>query len=153
METTPTTNSQIIWQKSDLEMLAKALTFAYKNQKTYSQPLDIEGRILGWKFILEDKYPMETVLSALKRYMTEKSDMPVPADIEAILNPPKPKISQAEFIHAKDQWAKEGYPSYSYYAMIVKDYEKENADERNAPAPIEDSRILGIVQNSVKSIL
>jgi len=93
-------------------------------------------RVAGWQFILGDKYPMETVLKALKEYMTTKSDMPVPADIEAILTPPKAKITQAEYIHAQKQHALEGYPYHGYYGAIIREYEAQEAEERDRPMEI-----------------
>lgn len=105
-----------------------------------------------FRFKLEGRYTASSVLKALSDYSDKKNDMPAPADLIAIMNPEKPRISQAEFIHAKKQWELEGYPSYSYYAMIVKDYENENHEERVEHGKIEDKRLLEIVQNSVKRI-
>lgn len=105
----------------------------------------------GWKFVLDGRYSMETVLSALKKYMTEKSDMPVPADIEVILNPPMPRITTAEFIHAKEQHKLEGYPSHGYYGGIIRQYEKENAEERGSRPMTEDgTRLLHEVMKKIQ---
>lgn len=82
---------------------------------------------------------METVLRALKEYMTTKNDMPVPADIEAILNPPKAKITQAEFIHAQKQHALEGFPMHGYYGAIIREYEAQEGEERHKPLEIAES--------------
>lgn len=101
---------------------------------------------------LEGKFTASQVMQAIDKYTDTHADLPTPADLTALINPEKPRISSAEFIHSKDQWAKEGYPSYSYYAMIVKQYERENQEERQEARPIEDKKILEIVQNSVKRI-
>lgn len=151
MELTPKTNCANSWTPEDIDRLAQALTFVYKNQKTYSQPLDLADRVSGWRFVLEEKYPVESILSALRRYMTEKTDMPVPADVEAILNPPKAKITQSEFIHAKQQWALEEYKPFSYYGNIVKEYEKQETELRDAP-PTYPDKMLSIAKESIKKI-
>lgn len=147
-----TTNCANSWSTQDIKQLGMALTAIYDGLSSYGQPLKLESRVALWKMALEDEHTMEAVLSALKIHCKKSSAMPTPADIVAILKPVKPKVSHAEFIHAKDQWAKEGYPQFSYYHMIVMEYEKENADERAAPAPIEDPKILKIVQSSIKRI-
>lgn len=115
------------------------LTTIYDNLSSYGQPLNLKSRLGLWKMTLEDDYPMTQVLAALKQHCKASNTMPAPADIVALLTPQTPKITQAEFIHAKKQWELEGYPKYSYYAMVVKDYEKQEGEERQKPLEIAES--------------
>lgn len=79
----------------------------------------------------EGKFTVNQIINALHIHCERNSVIPKVSHINDILNPAKPKITQSEFIHAKEQWKLEGYPSYSYYAGIVKDYEKQEGDVRN----------------------
>lgn len=122
-------------------------------QKAYGREIDLKMVLKGWEAILSDKFSGNQICYALKKYALEiGDDFPSPKNIHDILCPPKPRISTAEFIHAKEQWALENYKPFSYYGQIVKDYERENEEERAESRPIEDDEILKIVQNSVKRI-
>lgn len=83
---------------------------------------------------------MAHVLTAVDAYTDQKNDVPAPSDLIALMTPPAEKrISGAEFIHAKEQWELEGFPSYSYYATVVKDYERQNAEDRAPKQPVINS--------------
>lgn len=140
------------WTEDKKREILKTFTVMATIQKTYGREIDIRPTLQAWEALLAGEYSGEQVNRAMAAYMLKSSDMPSPADIARMITPETPKVSQAEFIHAKDQWAKEGYPSYSYYAMIVKQFEKENAEDRAPNPPIEDKRILDIVKASVKKI-
>lgn len=146
------TNSGNSWSKEDIENLGMALTAVYDNLSSYGQPLNLKSRIGLWKMTLQDHYPMDSVLKAIQSHCRVSTDMVVPAHVEALLNPPAAKITQAEFIHAKEQWKLEGYPSYSYYATVVKDYEKENAEDRAPGIATEDKKLLDVAKSAVKMI-
>ena len=48
-------NSQNTWQQSEnVALLSKALTFAYKTQNTYNEPLDLKDRVME-KGVLKNK--------------------------------------------------------------------------------------------------
>lgn len=140
------------WSASEQEALIKTLAVIINGQKNYGKQVSIDDTFAYYRLKLDGRYPVDRILRALQLYTDTKDDIPTPADLITLMEPPKPKVGHAEFIHAKDQWAKEGYPQFSYYHMIVMQYEKENGDERAAPAPIEDQRVLGIVRDSVKRI-
>lgn len=139
------------WTNDEKAEILKVFTIMATIQKNYGREIDVRPTLQAWEFLMGD-FSAAQVVSAMTEYMRKSSDMPAPADIIALMKPEAPRISQAEFIHAKEQWKLEGYPSYSYYAMIVKDYERENAESRNDPKPIEDKRVLSIVQSAVKRI-
>lgn len=138
------------WTDDEKKEIAKAFALLATVQKTYGRELDPSTALPAWEWVLARDFTGKQVTDALQLYMRQTSDMPTPADLIKLMVPPTTRISQPEFIHAKDQWAKEGYPQFSYHHMIVKQYEKENADERAAPAPIEDPKILKIIQSSIK---
>ena len=113
----------------------KALTFAYKIQNTYKEPLDLKDRALGWRFVLEDECTAGQVLSAIKVFMKTSKDMPVPADIYNIIHPPKAEITQAEYIAAKDWQKRNRYPVFSEALDTIKAFEAQQACKRS-PKPM-----------------
>lgn len=140
------------WNQSDREDIIKVLSVLIAVQKLYGRDASVKDIFAFYQMKLDGRYPASKVLSALDAYTDKKDDVPAPADLIALMDPPKTKISQAEFIHAKDQWAKEGYPSYSYYAVIVKEYEKENHEDRAKSDSVSDEKLLGVMRNSIKRI-
>lgn len=148
------TNSGIIWDQEGVDNLAKALTFCYKTQTTYKEPLDLADRVTGWRFILEEDYTLDQVFYALKKFMKTSKNMPVPADIGNILNPTFPEITQTEYFHAKKQWALEDFSEFSDHLDTIKAYEKQTKVNRETVQAyrIENEQVRQLVQNSVKKI-
>lgn len=87
--------------------------------------------------MLEGKFSVDDCLRALRQHMENKNTMPVPADIKNILEPEQSQVTYGEYLHAKDQWAKELYSPYSYYAQVVKDYEGRDSENTGGEPAIE----------------
>lgn len=68
--------------------------------------------------------------------MKNNQEMPAPADIANILKPEEKKITYGEYCRAKDEWAKEGYTKFSYYADIVREYESDDINKDREPFEI-----------------
>jgi len=69
--------------------------------------------------------------------MAQSTSMAKPAHICAILNPQKPKITQTEFIHAKEQHALNGYNPFSKYADTIREFEAQERENRCVHSPQE----------------
>ena len=85
---------------------------------------------MGWKFILEEDFPMNAVLAALKQFMKKNTTMPVPADIGNILSPPEKEITTAQYVAAQKAWAANGYGSFCDHLDVIKAYEKQQKEPR-----------------------
>ncbi len=140
------------WQNSDKQKLVQAATVYFSDLDDYGKGVDMKVILKKYALFFEGKYTVDQIIRAIHTHCLQSNVIPKVSHLEQILNPETPRISSTEFIHAKDQWAKEGYPEFSYYAGIVKQYEKENSEERTKARPIEDSEVLAIVQNSIKRI-
>jgi len=149
--TTQMQSSQGSWQSEELKQLGMALTFAYKTQTTYKEALDLDIRLSGWRFVLEEDYGIEQVLYGLKQYMKNNKNMPVPADINNILNPQKPKITTAQYIAARENQKNNGYPAFSTDDMLIQEYQAQESQAQEN-FQIECTKIAQIVENSVKRI-
>lgn len=132
--------------------MVKAATVYFSDLDDFGKGVDIKLILQKYALFFEGKYSVEQIIKAIHTHCQKSTVIPKVANIEAILNPPTQKISQAEFIHAKDQWAKEGYPEFSFYAFQVKQYEKENNEARAPITPIENQDVLKLAQSSVKRI-
>ena len=83
--------------------------------------------------------------------MKQDSSMPAPADLIKIMSPAPTKITQTEFIHAKEQHALEGYPKYGYYGGIIRAYEEQEGESRNVE-PIADIPLNQLVEQTKKAL-
>ena len=120
-------------------------------QKAYGKQIDLRALLKGWEFVLSKKYTVEQVIYALEKYLEQKDDIPTPANLIAILNPEKPKITTAQYIAARDNQKRNGYPMYSSDSQIISDYETQEATVQE-DFKIECKEIAQIVGNSVKRI-
>lgn len=62
--------------------------------------------------------------------MGKSTEMFKPAHVTEILDPESKKITQAEYIAALDWQKRNGYPAYSAEAVLIREYEKQNAEDR-----------------------
>lgn len=132
------------WTTEDKNEILKAFTVLATIQKTYGKEIDIRATLQAWEYVLADQYSAGDVVEAMSLYMRQSSDIPTPANLISLMTSPEvPRISTAEFIHAKEQHALEGFPAYGYWGQIIKQYENENHDARLKPvAPIEQRKSL-----------
>lgn len=128
--TTSQKDTQKSWTSTEIEELSKALAVVCIGQNSYGTEQQFSQRFDFWVMKLEGKYTVNQVLHALDVYTDKNSGIPTPSDIIKLLSPEPTRISHAEFIHAKEQWKLEGFPSYSYYAGIVKEYEQQEGEAR-----------------------
>lgn len=138
------------WTQEEKQEIVKAFTVMATIQKNYGKEIDIKATLQAWEYILGE-YPADKVLAAMNRYMRKSSDIPAPADLIAIIDPPKPKITQAEFIHAKEQHKLEGYPTHGYYGGIIRAYEAQEADERS-PEPLTSLEGKKLIHEAMKRV-
>lgn len=142
------------WTDSDKIEIAKSLAVMAIIQKNYGRELDVKNTIKAWEFVLQD-YTAKQVSEAMRAYMRQSSDIPSPADLIKILNPPEKQITYAEYKHALEQHAAEGYPMFGYFGGVIKDYQKQQAAESGIKTrqEISDGRQPDELSQKVKAIL
>ena len=140
------------WSKSEQESLLKVLTVLINGQKPYGKEYSVSDTFLYYKMKLDGKYTAEQIMKAVDIYTDKKNDVPAPADIIQILNPPEKQITYAEFKHALEQHAAEGYPMFGYFGGVINDYQKQqggvSALQKALDRKAEDEKI-----QKVKAIL
>lgn len=139
------------WQTTEIASLAKAIAFCYRNQNTYKEPLDLDVRVAGWRFVLEEEFSVEQVLYGLREFMKKSTDMAVAANIYKILNPEPPKVTEAQFVQAQRWQERNGYPIFSDALTTIAKYHEQNKQAQKG-FESECKRIDGLVNNSVKRI-
>lgn len=125
-------NADNTWTTSEISDLAQMLTKTYKGQNTYKEPLEIGDRIGLWRFILESKFTMEQVIYGLKLFLERQTNMPVPADINNILDPPPVLISDAEYVAAQKWQERNNFPMMSDAKDTIEDYLAQGQESRDA---------------------
>ena len=127
------------WNASDQANIVKMLSVILNNQKSFGKEVSINDTFEFFKMKLDGKYTANQVLGAIDRYTDQNADIPTPADIIAILSPPKRKITQAEYIAALEWQKNNGYPSYSYEKYLIDDYMGQDREDAPEPMQIADN--------------
>lgn len=122
------------WTDNEKTEIAKNLAVMATIQKKYGREINVKDTVRAWEFVMGMKYTAEQVISAMQAYMQISSDIPSPADLIKIIDPPPAKITYAQYKHALEQHALEGYPAFGYYGQMIKDYEKQQGDENSVPS-------------------
>jgi hypothetical protein len=78
-------------------------------QKQYGKTSqELETLVEGFCWILAD-YPMPVILAALAEYVRREPDIPAPADLVRIINPPQPELSAAVYVQLKQRVSEGGW--------------------------------------------
>lgn len=120
---------RLSWSASDQANIVKMLSVILNNQKAFGKEQSIDDTFSFFKMKLDGKYTADQVLGAVDKYTDSNADIPTPADIINILNPPKRKITQAEYIAALEWQKNNGYPNFSYEKYLIDDYLAQDRDE------------------------
>lgn len=118
------------WNIEEKTAIHRAFAILASVNNAYADNREMKARLQGWEAIMADEVSGYEVAEAVIKFAKKQDNIPTPSCLLKIINPVKQKISQSEFIHAKEQWRVEGYPAYSYYASIVKDFEKQEQSSR-----------------------
>ncbi len=110
------------------------LTVLINGQKAYGKDYSVADTFSYYKMKLDGKYSANRILQAVDKYTDKKNDIPAPSDIIQILNPPPKQITYAEYKHALEQHAAEGYPMFGYFGGVIKDYQKQQSAESDIPS-------------------
>lgn len=78
--------------QQDKNKLAATLAMVCALQQQYGKTqAELEILVEGFSRVLKH-YPMDLIIDAIERYTLKSPNIPAPADIENIINPPPPKI-------------------------------------------------------------
>lgn len=121
------------WEAKAEANLSETFVFLEEMQKTYGKTVNLPAVIAGFKFAFEGKYTPEQVQYALKVHLQNSQNFPTPAHITAILNPPKPRVSYAEYIAALE-WQKrnQDWSQFSSAADTIRDYKLASQNDQHA---------------------
>ncbi len=106
----------------------------------------------GWEAILAPKYSGDQIVYALTKYALERGDdFPSPKNLHEILNPPKPRITEAQFVEAQKWQERNGYPMFSDAKETIDDY-KEQEKEKQQVWKFENQELLALSGNAIQRI-
>lgn len=141
------------WTDEEKTEIAKTLAVMAIIQKSYGREIDVKNTVKAWEFVMAD-CTSNQVVSAMQAYMRQSNDIPSPSDLIKIIKPPEKQITYAEYKHALEQHALEGYPMFGYYGKMIKDYNKQQGSINETPSHYEllESRKQELPDN-IKQIL
>ena len=117
-----------------MEEITKTLAVIINGQKAYGKDYSINDTFRYYKLKLDGRYSADKVISAILAYTDVKNDIPAPADIINIINPPPTKITYADYKYALEQHKAEGYPMFGYFWQVIADYKKQQQMETKTPS-------------------
>lgn len=138
------------WTRSDVENLTKALTVIIEGQNAYGKKYDLENIFNYMRLKLERKFTVDQVLFALDLYTNRNDDIPTPSAIINILDPQKPRITEAEFVEAQKWQEANGYPMFSAAKETIDEYKKQQSEGREEFKMPEE--FLSLAKNAIKRI-
>jgi hypothetical protein len=140
------------WKNSEISTLIKAMTVYFCDLDTFGKKIDVEILLEKYRIYLESKYTVEQVIYAIHKHCEREGNVPKVGDINAILNPEKPKITQAEYIAAKE-WQKRNnrYDEWTDAYDTIKAYEDQEKTERDNFL-IQCEELKQVAGNAVKRI-
>lgn len=129
---------------SDKEILLRTLAKVCALQQQYGKTeAELDTLVEGFLWALGD-YPVEKIIDAIGKHIRKSPTIPTPADIEKIINPPRPKPDWAVYVSIKKR-AQEGrwiYQDERDFLSECETYAKEHLAEetenfRNAQLQID----------------
>lgn len=152
--TTSQRDTSASWTSTEIESLSKALAIVCVGQNAYGTEKQFEQRFDFWVMKLEGRFTVSQILQALDIYTDRYSGVPTPSDIIKIIAPEPAKITQTEYITAKENWAREGFKSHCYWKGVMNDFEKQEGESRQiepiAEAPL--SQLIGDITKKLENI-
>lgn len=121
-------------------------------QKAYGRDFDAKLVMQGWEAILSKKYSADQICYALEKYALEGGDdFPSPKNLNDILNPPEPRITEAEYVAAQKYQERNNWPMMSDAQDTIDKYRKQN-NEKQKQHKIECKKIQNLITQSAKMI-
>lgn len=94
--------------------------------------IDHKARLRSWQMILENDMTADQICAAMITHARTSEEIPTPAHLLAYVKPPEKQITYAEYKHALEQHALEGFPMFGYYGQVIKDYERQRNEDTGA---------------------
>lgn len=140
------------WSDAEKKQIAAVVWPMVEMQKAYGRKADAKLIMRGWQAMLSDKYNADQICYALKKYALEYGDdFPSPKNLNDILNPPKPKVTESQFIAAQKAQERNGYPQFSPEAYTIREYHQQNAQEEKTYVQ-ECDKIAEITKSAIRRV-
>lgn len=129
-------------------MLANVCALQGQYGKTVAE---LETLVEGFCWVLGG-YPVDDIIAAIGQHIRQRRDIPKPADIELIINPPPPKLSASLYVSLQKK-AREGGWLLSDERQFCRAYEQqEMATGRESVELAEAKRRIAIETRSLDAI-
>lgn len=116
------------WTRDDKRKIFEVFCALAASVNGYGN-IDHKARLKSWQMILENDMTADQICAAMIAHAKTSEEIPTPSQLLAYIKPPEAKITYAEYKHALEQHAAEGYPSFGYYGQIIKDYKRQQGED------------------------
>jgi hypothetical protein len=152
LPSTTNSSSSAGWTADEKRKIASIIYPLIETQKAYGRNLNPELIMSAWEAVLSPYYNAEQICYALIKYAKEVGDdFPSPKNIDQILNPKPPRITEAQYIEAQKWQERNGYPMFSEAKDTIDAYLKQQQEEQEK-FKTENEHLLKLAGSSVKKI-
>ena len=118
------------WTPEEKKQIFEAYSIQVDGANKYGEKPNIKANLRVLEAMFAERFTGEQVVKVIYSHMLKSTEIIKPAHIEAILNPPPVKITQAEYIEACKQHQNEGRPLTGYYKTKIDAYDKQEGSAR-----------------------
>lgn len=152
LQTETATDYKVGWTADDRKKIASIVFPLLEIQKAYGRVLNAKLVMQGWEIILAEKYSAEQIVYALKQYALKYGDdFPTPKNLNEILDPSQPRITEAAFVEAQKYQERNGWPMFSDAQETIDAYRAQEK-EKQSLWKVDNEKLLEIAASSVKKI-
>ena len=141
-----------VWTTDEKKALAAIVFPLIEMQNHYGKKMDKKIVMRGWELKLAGRFTVDQIIHALDVYTDHNDDFPTPADIIKILNPEKPRITEAQFVQACKEQERNNFPKFSPAYMVIQEYHRQEYKKQDDHA-IKCDKLLEIAKASVKPVV
>lgn len=127
------------------------MTVYFSDLTDYNQGIDLEIIFTKYRIYFEGKYSAPELIFAIHEHSLIAKEFPRVPDLLKILNPEKPKITEAQFVEAQKWQERNGFPMFSDAKTTIERY-KAQENQKQQDYEIKSEKIKSLVSDVVKKI-
>jgi hypothetical protein len=114
------------WSANCKALLSEEMLQVVAVQNNYGQAQDVEFLVEGYQHFLQDKYTVPQIICAIRKCVLKKSTVPTPHEIAEVIDPPAPKVTYSEYMHAVKMRERD-YAGFERggYSQVINDYHNQ----------------------------
>lgn len=115
------------WTNEEKRKIFEVFAVLAADLKNYGA-IDHKARLQAWQAVLADEMTGDEICASMIALAKINDQIPTAAQLRAFKFQPPKQITYAEYKHAIEMHALEGYPMFGYYGQIIRNYESQTAE-------------------------